>query len=51
MTKCRYLKRGQNEDEIKLKNMSASIKSLAQNNSASRIADIVIKIASKEKDE
>ena len=36
------------KDDMKLKIMSENIKSLAQNNSASRIADIVIKIANKE---
>ena len=39
------------KDEIKLKNMSDNIKNLAQNNSASRIADIVIKTANKKDNE
>ena len=39
------------KDEIKLKNMSDNIKTLAQNNSASRIADIVIKTANKKDNE
>ena len=39
------------KDETKLKYMSDNIKTLAQNNSASRIADIVIKIANREDNE
>ena len=35
------------KDDMKLKIMSENIRTLAQNNSASRIADIVIKIANK----
>jgi UDP-N-acetylglucosamine transferase subunit ALG13 len=38
-------------NDVKLKNLSENIKSLAQKDSASRIADIVIKIANKKENE